>query len=90
MFKSKPGAIVALIIIVALIVVTAVFHAPWWCYVGEFFIYMAVFSNLIALLLENRNPYAARTLSKATYVFGALFFLCIVVLFILSLTMGRR
>lgn len=90
MFKSKAGATVALIIIIALIVVTALFHAPWWCYIGEFFIYMAVFSNLIALLIEPHNPYAARTLTKATFVFGVLFFICIVVLFILSLTLERN
>lgn len=90
MFKSKAGAILALFIIIAVIIVTTAFHAPWWCYIGEFFIYMAVFSNLIALLLEDRNPYAARTLIKAAYVFSALFFLCIIVLFILSLTLGQK
>ena len=90
MFKSVAGAVVALIIVLVLVIVTAVCHAPWWCFIGEFFIYMTVFSNLIALLIEPRNPYAARVLTKCAYVFGALFFLCIVVLFILTLTLGSR
>lgn len=89
MFRSKAGVIVALIIVVALIIITAVFHAPWWVYIGEFFIYMSVFSNLIALLIENQNPYAARVLTKCAYVFAGIFFLCIVVMFILSLTVFR-
>ncbi|MBD5281107.1 MAG: hypothetical protein HDS35_11300 [Bacteroides sp.] len=89
MFRSKAGVIVALVIVVALIIVTAVFHAPWWVYIGEFFIYMSVFSNLIALLVERQAPHAARLLTKCAYLFAGLFFICIVVMFILTLTVFR-
>lgn len=85
MFKSKLSTIISLIIIVAIIVVFVVQHAPWWFFIGLFFAYMSVFSNLMALLLGPRNPYAERTLTKCAYIFGSLFVASLIGLVIVGL-----
>lgn len=89
MFKSKAAVIVSLIVIIVLIVISMVRHDPWFFFIGYFFAYMCLFSNLIALLISPRNPYAARTLVKWTYIFGGLFFLSLVALVVVGLCLSR-
>lgn len=89
MFKSKIATLVTLIILIAIVITIAILHAPWWFFIGLFFAYMAVFSNLVALLIEPRNPYAGRTLIKCTYIFAGLFIASLIALAIVWLTMVR-
>lgn len=89
MFRSKIAALITLVILIAIVITIAVLHAPWWFFIGLFFAYMSVFSNLVALLIESRNPYAARTLIKCTYIFAALFIASFIALAIVRLTVVR-
>ncbi len=87
MFKSKIAALITLVILIAIVITIAILHAPWWLFIGLFFAYMAVFSNLVALYIAPRNPYAGRTLIKCTYIFAALFIVSFIALVIIRLTM---
>ena len=82
MMKSKIAATAALFVIVAVVVVTLAFHAPWWCLIAEFFAFMAAEAHFAALLIGNKNPYAYRKLEKSAMILGILFILSIIALFI--------
>lgn len=87
MFKSTFSAIITLIILIAIVVTMVALHAPWWFFIGLFFAYMSVFSNLMGLLIAPRNSYAGRTLMKWAYIFGGLFVVSLLALGILALSM---
>lgn len=83
MKKDIIHCLIDIMLILVVVVITAVYHAPWWCFIAEFFCYMAAFSHLMAILLEGRNPYAGRVLDRCSFVFGILFILSLILLFIL-------
>ena len=83
MMKSKIAATAALFVIVAVVVVTLAFHAPWCCLIDEFFAFKAAEAHFAALFIGNKNPYAYRKLEKSAMILGILFILSIIALFII-------
>lgn len=55
LLESKITAWFALILVIALIVVSALLHTPWWGYFAIFFLFMAVFSHIASLYLRKIN-----------------------------------
>lgn len=90
MFKTKSSCIISLVIILALVISLMIQRAPWWVFIAFFFGYMSVFSNLMALLIGQRNPYAERTLTKCAYIFGILSVIAIIIVIIVWLMFYRQ
>lgn len=68
--KSKIAAVIGLFLVMALIVVTMIFHAPWWGFIYLFLLFMADFTHLGALMTERMNPPASRQLERVAMVCG--------------------
>lgn len=84
MKKDVIETLVDIFLILVVVVLTAVFHLPWWCFIAEFFCYMMAFSHLMAILLETRNPHAGKVLDRCALIFGILFILSFIALFIVG------
>ncbi|MDE6796302.1 MAG: hypothetical protein K2J63_13495 [Muribaculaceae bacterium] len=86
MFKTKTSCIISLVIVLALTINLMIQRAPWWIFPTFFFGYMSVFSNLMVLLIGQRNPYAKQKLIKCAYAFGILAIVTLIVMIILFST----
>lgn len=69
--KSKAAALIGLAVIMGVIVITMVFHAPWWVFIYLFLWFMSEFTHLGALFTERMNPAASRKLERVAFVCGA-------------------
>lgn len=90
MFKTKSSCIISLVIIIVLVISLMIQRAPWWIFPVFFLGYMSVFSNLMALIVGSRNPYAKQKLVKCAYVFGILGIASLIVMIILFSTVLKQ
>lgn len=68
--KSKVAAAIGLLLIMAVVVLNMVLHAPWWAFIWPFLLFMSGFTHLVALLTERMNPPASRKLERVATVCG--------------------
>lgn len=66
--ESKITAWVALVLVVALIVISFLLGTPWWGFIAVFFCFLAVFSHLAALYLRRMSAAASRKLETCALV----------------------
>lgn len=57
-----------LVIVLVVIVLTFKMRTRWWAMTDVFFIFMAVFAHLMALMLGSYSPVASRKLDMAALV----------------------
>lgn len=76
---SKPVAWIALIIVVAILILTFSMRPYWWCFIDIFFAFMAVFCHLLALNIHKMSPEASRKLDKAALFFAVLMLISLLV-----------
>lgn len=62
LIESKATAWGALILTLALVVLTALSASPWWGYIAEFFLFMGVFAHIASLYLRKMSAPASRQL----------------------------
>lgn len=66
--NSKAAAMGALVLVVIVIILTfSIRKEAWWMYIDIFFIFMAVFSHLMALTIQKLNSVASRKLDKIAF-----------------------
>lgn len=68
LIESKLTAWVAMILVVALVVISMLLGTPWWGFIAEFFCFLAVFSHLASLYLRKMSPAAGRKLETCALV----------------------
>lgn len=78
LLRSKIVAWLALLIVVAVIIITFEFRTAWWGFIDVFFAFMMVFSQLVALYIGGFNPYAAKKLQS----FAAIFLILAILAFV--------
>lgn len=61
-----------LLVVLVIIVLTFKMRTQWWAMTDLFFIFMAVFAHLMALLLGSYSPVASRKLDVAALVCACL------------------
>lgn len=62
LIESRCVAWLGLLLTIILVVLTAIDHTPWWGYIAEFFLFIAMFSHLASLYLRRMSPPASRQL----------------------------
>lgn len=68
LLKSKICAIGALILCIIVIILTfSVRKEQWWMFIDIFFVFMAIFSHLMALTIERLNVSASRKLDTIAF-----------------------
>lgn len=80
--KSKAGAWGALILVVAVIIMTFPARKEWWAFIDVFCAFMMVFCHLMALYLGRLIGPAGKKLEIAAIVFGVLMIVSFIVEFI--------
>lgn len=78
LLESKIAGWVALVLVIALIVITFSMRSVWWSFFDLFFIFMMVFAHLAALYLRKFSPAASATLDRVALVCGCLTILAII------------
>ena len=78
LFQSKIVAWFAMAIVVVVIVATFSFRPAWWAFIDEFFAFMMVFCQLVALYIMKSNIYAGKKLQVIAAIFGGLMVLAII------------
>lgn len=78
LLKSRATAWVALVVVVAVIIATFKMRTVWWCFIDEFFAFMMVFSQLIAVYTAKISPSASGKLHTCALTFGVLMILAII------------
>lgn len=68
LIESKIAAWSALILVVALIVMSMMLHTPWWGFIAIFFAFLAIFSHLASLYLRKMSIHASNMLEKIAFV----------------------
>ena len=68
LFKSKITAWSAMILAIALIVLSLVLHTPWWGFIAIFFLFMSVFTHLMSLYLGKINSRVGSKLEMCALV----------------------
>ena len=68
LIESKLTAWMAMILVVALIIMSMLLGTPWWGFIAEFFCFMAVFSHLASLYLRRMSNVAGRKLETCAMV----------------------
>ncbi len=68
LFKSKKFILLCLIIVVVFIVTTFKSRTHWWTFFDAFFMFMAVFAQLMAITLEKMNKFAAKKLETIAII----------------------
>lgn len=66
--ESKITAWIAILLSVALIVLSFLLHTPWWGFIAIFFCFIATFAHLASLYLKSMSVPAARKLETAALV----------------------
>ena len=62
---------IALAVVVIVIITTFRFRPVWWAFIDEFFAFMMVFCQLVALYIMPKNIYAGKKLQTFALIFGA-------------------
>ena len=83
LLRSKIVAWLAMAIVVIVIVATFKFRPAWWAFIDEFFAFMMIFCQLVALYIMKFNGFAAKKLQICAAVFGILTILAIIAEFII-------
>ena len=78
LLKSKTAAWFALILIFIVMVFTFGMREVWWAFIDEFFAFMMIFCQLVALYIEKFNSRATRKLQICAAVFGVLMILAFI------------
>lgn len=81
--RSKAVAWCALVVIVLVIIFTFSLRPAWWAFFDEFFAFMMIFCQLVALYIMKFNGFAAKKLQICAAVFGILTLLAIIAEFII-------
>nr|QJR98300.1 hypothetical protein Muribac2_240 [uncultured Muribaculaceae bacterium] len=76
--KSKAAAWGAMILVVLVIILTFSLRPAWWAFIDEFFMFMAVFCQLVALYLWKLNPYVGKKLQTFAMYFGILMVIALI------------
>lgn len=66
--ESKVTAWIAMILVVALVVISFLLRTPWWGFIAIFFCFIAVFCHLASLYLRRMSPAAGRKLEVCALV----------------------
>ena len=80
---SKTVAWLALMVIIAVIVLTFSIRPVWWTFFDEFFAFMMIFCQLVALYIMKFNQFAGKKLQVCAAVFGVLTILSLIAEFII-------
>ena len=75
---SKTVAWLALCLVVIIIIFTFTIRPVWWTFIDEFFAFMMVFTQLMALYIIKTSVYAAKKLQLCAAVFGILMILALI------------
>lgn len=78
LFKSKQFILLCLIIVVVFIIITFKNRTHWWTFFDAFFMFMAVFAQLMAITLEKMNKFAAKKLEIIVLVMLVLMIIALV------------
>lgn len=78
LLKSKTAAWCALILILLVMIFTFGMREVWWAFIDEFFAFMMIFCQLVALYIEKLNSRACRKLQICAAVFGVLMILAFI------------
>lgn len=68
LIESKAVAWCAMVLVVAMVVLTMFLRVPWYAMIAEFFCFLAVFSHLASLYLCRMSAAAAVKLEKSALV----------------------
>lgn len=68
LIDSKVAAWLAMLIAVAMVVLSVLLHTPWYGIVAEFFCFIGVFSHLAALYLKRMSVRASGKLNVCALV----------------------
>ena len=85
LLRSKLVAWLALILVVAVIVATFSYRQFWWAFIDEFFAFMMVFCQLVAVYILRVNPWAGKRLQTFAGIFGVLMIISFIVEYIIYL-----
>lgn len=77
-FKTKTFAIIYQAITIAIIVCTFKMRTIWWTYFDIFFLFMASFTNLMALSISKLIPSSAKLLEKISFAMLILFIIALI------------
>lgn len=78
LLKSKAASWGALLLVVIVIIISFNPEAPWWSYSDEFFAFMMVFCQLVAVNIGGYSAKAAHKLQMCAAVFGILLILSLI------------
>lgn len=81
--ESKILTLLALLIVVAVVVLTFVLKMPVLSLIPCFFAFMMVFCHLASLLIKKMNPVASRTIDKCALVSGIFTVIAIITVYFL-------
>lgn len=68
LIESKLTAWFAMLLVLAMIVLSFLLHTPWWGFIAIFFCFLAVFSHLASIYLKKMSRTAARKLETTALV----------------------
>jgi len=78
LLKSKTAAWCAFIFIIVVIALTFKMREVWWAFFDEFFAFMMVFCQLVAVYIARYNSNACRKLHTCAAVFGIIMILALI------------
>lgn len=68
LLESKVTAWVAMVLVVAMVVISVLLHTPWYGLIAEFFLFLGIFSHLSSLYLRRMSATAGRKLETSAMV----------------------
>lgn len=74
---SKLFTYIMLAITVVAIIFTFKIRTEWWMFIDIFFLFMAVFSHLMAQSIKKLIPASAKTLDKIALILFIVFFIAL-------------
>lgn len=85
---SKPAAWGGLILALLVIVLTFSLRPVWWTFIDIFFMFMAAFSQFVAVYIKKLNPYASKKLRSCAFIFLILWIVALIAEFIVFQFIG--
>ncbi len=76
--KSKAFAWLAFIVVIVILVCTFSMRTVWWSFIDIFFMFMAAFTNLVAVTIKKINPAISSRLDKFTSAFFILWIISLI------------
>lgn len=76
--KSKAAAWGAFLLIILVIILTYGSRTVWWAFIDEFFAFMMIFCQLVAVYIMKLSPAAGKKLQICALVFGILMVLALI------------